>query len=528
MFSRRHLPFQIFILAYVVAMFFPRVLPEGMFPDGLTYAAIARNMAEGRGSFWSPYFSSSFWIPFQGSEYQFYGHPPLAMGVLSLFFKLFGDHWFVEKGFNIIVWAISVWLVMRLWMENSKEKALWWLPLYVWYLMPVVLWSYPYFILDNSMAVFSLAATLFILRGVKEIKNEELIIKNSELGIANRSFLILNFKFLIPAGLLLHLAFLAKGPVGLFPLAMPLIYWFFFREKTTIRASILQTGILTLTCFGTLALWIMYEPARFFWTKYFEVQLMSSISVNDQSGDFSWTNYLDLPKNLVLQILPLLGVALIFFVFSKIKKTYLVFEKEAKRWTTFYFIVGLSGSLPMMISHKTGAFYLIPCLPFFALAFAKLFEPTMVSWFEKYKISAQKTQKAVFLMIFVGICVVIYSYFQIGKIAREKDIIQDMKILMEHPDSIGSGAIPDGSKICVCDSMMQDFNYHAYFQRYHRWELAKLTDTTAQFFLNIDGTSRGNREGVCRPSELDSAKQNFIERDKKGLELFHVFQRKKE
>ena len=156
MFSRRHLPFQIFMLAFVAAMFLPRVLPEGMFPDGLTYSSIARNMAEGRGGFWSPYFSTSFWIPFQGNEYQFYGHPTLGIGILSLFFRVFGDHWFVEKGFNILVWGVTVWLVIRLWAINAKEKNLWWLPIYAWYLMPTVLWSYPVFLLDNSMAVFSL------------------------------------------------------------------------------------------------------------------------------------------------------------------------------------------------------------------------------------------------------------------------------------------------------------------------------------------------------------------------------------
>ena len=174
MFSRRHLPFQIFILAFVAAMFFPRVLPEGMFPDGLTYASIARNMAAGQGSFWSPYFSSSFWLPFEGGEYAFYGHPTLAMGVLSLFFRLLGDHWFVEKFFNILIWGITLWLFVRLWAIHAKEKALWWLPMYVWYLMPVVLWSYPYFILDNSMAVFSLAAAIVIIKNEKfKVKNEK-------------------------------------------------------------------------------------------------------------------------------------------------------------------------------------------------------------------------------------------------------------------------------------------------------------------------------------------------------------------
>ena len=504
MFSRRHLPFQIFILAFVAAMFFPRVLPEGMFPDGLTYSSIARNMAEGRGGFWSPYFSSSFWIPFQGNEYQFYGHPTLTMGILSLFFHVFGDHWFVEKGFNIIVWGITIWLVIKLWQVNAKDKNLWWLPMFAWYWMPTVLWSYPQYILDNSMAVFSLAATLLI------IKNGKIRIKNARLDTTNAQFLIFNFPFLIPAGLLLHLAFWTKGPVGLYPLAMPLIYWFFYKEKTTLRTAALQTAVLTITCFGTLALWYLYEPARFFWTKYFDVQLLSSISDNDQTESYSWKDYFYLPQQLILQALPMLGIALIFYIFSKIKKAPFVFEQESNRLAAFYFAIAMSGSLPMMISHKISAFYLVPCLPFLAMSFAAFFEPSLINWFEKYKISPSKTQKANGSMAFLSVCVAIYCFSLVGTVGRERDIIHDMHILR--------GVIPDGSKICVSDSMMKHFNYHAYFQRYHRWELAKLSDTIPRFFVAS--------KGFCKPTEQDSVNLIFKKLEIKDMDEFDVFERK--
>ena len=505
MFSRRHLPFQIFILAFVAAMFFPRVLPEGMFPDGLTYASIARNMAEGRGSFWLPYFSSSFWIPFQGNEYAFYGHPPLAMGILSLFFRIFGDHWFVEKGFSIFILGITLWLVLKLWQVNAKDKTLWWLPIYVWYVMPVVLWAYPVFLLDNTMAVFSLSAALLILRGVKKS-----MVISKLLSASSPSSFIIHSSYLIIAGLLLHLAFLTKGPVGLYPLAIPLIYGLFFKEKTTLRLAILQTTVMSMTCFGTLVLWYLYEPARFFWTKYIDIQLISSISDNDQTGNYAWTDYFSIPQSLLLQCLPMLGVVLIFFVFSKIKKSSFVFETDSNRLAAFYLTVALSGSLPMMISHKTSGFYLIPCLPFLAIAFATFFEPTMVVWFEKFKISPLKTQNALKSMVFIAACVAVYSFLQIGKIARERDIIESMKILR--------GVVSDGTKVVVSDSMMQNFNYHAYFQRYHCWELAKLSDTTAHFLIAS--------KDLCRPTELDSVNLLFEKIKLNNNSLLQVYKRK--
>jgi hypothetical protein len=396
------------------------------------------------------------------------------------------------------VWGITIGLVIKLWQVNAKDKNLWWLPMFAWYWMPTVLWSYPQYILDNSMAVFSLAATLIILRGLKKTTTSASI------------FAIHHLPFTITAGLLLHLAFWTKGPVGLYPLAMPLIYWFFYKEKMTFRSAALQTAVLTIMCFGTLALWYLYEPARFFWTKYFDVQLLSSISDNDQTEKYSWTDYFYLPQQLILQVLPMLGIALIFYIFSKIKKATFLFEDESKRLAAFYFVIAMSGSLPMMISHKTSAYYMLPCLPFLAMSFATFFEPTMINWFEKYKISPSKTQKANKSMAFVSVCVAIYCFSLVGTVGRERDIIHDMKILR--------GLIPDGSKICVPDSMMKHFNYHGYFQRYHRWELAKLSDTTPRFFVAS--------KGFCKPTEQDSVDLIFKKINIVDMDEFQVYERR--
>ena len=39
----------------------PRVTHRGMFVDGVTYASIARNLAEGHGSFWSPSYTATLY-----------------------------------------------------------------------------------------------------------------------------------------------------------------------------------------------------------------------------------------------------------------------------------------------------------------------------------------------------------------------------------------------------------------------------------------------------------------------------------
>jgi 4-amino-4-deoxy-L-arabinose transferase-like glycosyltransferase len=504
MFAKRHLAFQIFVMAFLAAMFLPRVLPEGMFPDGLTYAAIARNMAEGKGSFWSPYFSSSFWLPYQGAAYQFYGHPTLAMGILSLFFQIFGDHWLIEKGFCIFVWGLTAWLITKLWEVNAKDKMLWWLPLFAWYLMPTVLWAYPQFMLDNTMALFSLSASLLIL------KDQKSTLEHRKLqNLKSKSFIV-HLWMLFTAGLLLHLAFLTKGPVGLYPLAMPFIYYLFYKAQGSLKKLVFQTSILMISCFGTLSLWYFYMPARLFWQKYLNTQLLSSISTNDQTENYTWLSYFYIPQHFILQGLPLLGIVFIFYIFSKTKKEPFLYDGTNNRLAAFYLTIALSGALPMMVSHKASAYYMVPCLPFLAMSFATFFEPTLISWFEKRTLSPLKTQKTIKAMVFLSILVFIYCLSLLGTIGREQDIIQDMKIM--------GTIVPKGEKLCVPDSMMKNINYHSYFQRYHCWELAKLSDTIPDFFVSSKGFSK--------KAELDAANMIFKKIDNDNLKILEIYRRK--
>src|SRR5262245_12228702 len=72
-------------LAACVAAFVPRVAHRGMFVDGVTYASVARNLAEGRGRFWAPSYTATLYP-------EFYEHPPLGFWLQSRWFRLLGDH----------------------------------------------------------------------------------------------------------------------------------------------------------------------------------------------------------------------------------------------------------------------------------------------------------------------------------------------------------------------------------------------------------------------------------------------------
>lgn len=489
MFSRRYLSFQLFTIAFLLAMFLPRVLPEGMFSDALTYTSIARNMAIGKGAFWTPYFSRDFWLPFQGEVYQFYGHPPLVMGIMSFFFKFFGEHWFIEKAYSILVWVITIFCIKQIWQIKAADRALWWLPLLVWYTMPTVLWCYPFAMLDNSMAIFSFLASILIIKSLSKKEN-----------------IYLNLTL---AGLLLHLAFLSKGPVGIYPLAMPFIYGFFYRKDYELKQSLMQTGWISLVFFGTFSLWFLYQPAAHFLKNYFYTQLGSSIGENDQTEVFTWLNYFDTIFYLLQETAPIWAFILVIWIFAKIKKAPFYFNQNNFTLSKFYFVVGLSGSLPMSVSHKISAFYLVPSLPFFALAFAAFFENTLSIWAEKYRLSPSKMRFWNGFMAITLVGTIIYSATKYATLWRDEDIINDTKVLTKY--------LPKGGTFGVFGSTLRDFTVHCYFQRYEHWELSRSIDTPQYFLVNR-----------TIPTENDSIPkiEKYQEVKNDSLQRFRLFEKK--
>ena len=59
-----------------------------MFMDGVLYATMAKNLANGIGTFWQSHMSEIIFPAF-------INHPPLAIGLESIFFRILGDSRFV-------------------------------------------------------------------------------------------------------------------------------------------------------------------------------------------------------------------------------------------------------------------------------------------------------------------------------------------------------------------------------------------------------------------------------------------------
>ncbi len=503
----QHSALKRFSLAFIAAMFFPRVIPEGMFFDGLLYASIGRNISIGVGDFWHPIISASYTTPQHINSIYFFGHPPLAFGIISFFYKILGDHWWVEKLFCVIVWIITVFLVRKLWLQSGIYKNWWWLVLIVWQMSPAVLWSYPYFILDNLMAVFSLSAACILSYELSAMsyepsgKQEKLKVHTSKL---------------IAVCILLHLAFLTKGPVGMYPLAIPLLYYFCFDRKNVFRKGFIYSAILTFSTASSLFCWYFYPPACDFFQNYFHTQLMSSITENEHTVQYTFRDYTLLYENIGLTLIPIAVVVLpILFLGKYSNKLKLVFEGEQKRWALFYLLVALSGSLPMAISHKTSWYYLLPCSPFFAFAGIMLIAPSLVDS-SQLTVDRKKPPTVNRQLSTVNYCVnlfivgvIVFCCTRFGKIEREENLILDIRKL--------ENIFPKSATITVNNEMMNDYEIHGYFQRYGRWQLATLNPNSKMILTKKVKTTN---------EEIDFLKQNSFTIDStQSLTLFNLYKK---
>lgn len=448
--------------AAFVAALLPRLVRRGLFLDGLTYAAIARNMAEGHGHFWQPSYTTTIYPAF-------YEHPPLAFWLQSLWFRSLGDHWYVERLYcaaaAVAIAALTAWTWRAAYRADGGSvddaAAVEWLPLLLWIAVPVVSWTIVGNLLEATVGVFAAAAVAAIAVGT---------------AVGTRSAAAASGAL---SGLCVGGAVLSKGPVGLFPLVAPMMLAILpERRRRLIACAAAQLGTVALCALLIAAL----PAARTSILRYLTDQVAASLAGRREVSRSSWTILIALGPGVWL---PMLVVAVLALL---IARRWSPTSGRDRRVAAAFTLVGLAGTLPMLMSPKQSGFYVMPAVPFLAIGVAAIMRSTVVEMVRRIAaVRAAWSIAAVALLLAISTVAAI----GLGAFDRDAERIAEMDRL--------ASSVPRGDTIGLCPAANGDWVLHAWFQR--RFEVSlDASATRHEWFLKAGPDAPDCPPQDCTPA----------------------------
>ena len=437
----------------------------GIHGDGIEYANVARNMADGLGSFWKPYHDDFGYLVF-------HEHPPFVFWFQSLFFRIFGNGPYLEAFYGFFIGLLILFCTGLFWQRVRRdfqhpEIGSWW-PMLL--LVPLPIFTYILTInrIVNTWTLLAIVATY--LAYLSAVKTRHTVYISMLAGGA------------------IYLGFIAKGPVAFFPFAVPLLAW--LTLKTDFSRALTATLVSLITFAVTLlATFYFYPDSVKFWQGFWQAQVMASLTSERGSGRPHWHL---LERWISEMIVPFLIAGVLMLAF-KVPFRKIRFNRQA----LFFLLTALAGSLPFLISTRQHGRYILHSYPFFVLCLAFVTENIAL------QIETVLTKKTV-LRLLVGIIAAIFLVAALAGMLYIKDHVARRKPFY-HDIYLQQIKLPERIIVSVCP---QDIIHHdwlfADMQRFYR---SSLTSNMGSKYLIIakesncivpDGYQRINQEPTIK------------------------------
>lgn len=332
--------------------------------DGLVYAIIAKNMAQGLGSIWDPAYS-----PHQ--YHHFFEHPGLGLWMGSFFFKIFGNHLYTEKIFSCMIAGINLFYLFLYWkhyIAPNHKASVGWVVILSFSLIPLMVFYYPSNVLEMLANAFALP-TIHLLQ------------LSARPGIQSKA--LCYYQGLI--ALLLAIAFLINGPLTLFPLAFYLCHAIAFKQHSLKGYAKLSLSLWVMfgLCLGLFLLTFTgaYENMK----QYFLSQLLPSLAYQRYDSTLKGLEKLKIIRSTIMQytfcllFLWLFYGLLPFLIGMKQTRKHLV-QSLINPITYLFFFIGLAALLPIAISPKQSSRFALQACFFFNLTFLSFITGPIEEW----------------------------------------------------------------------------------------------------------------------------------------------------
>jgi 4-amino-4-deoxy-L-arabinose transferase-like glycosyltransferase len=454
-----HAPFLLLVVGAFAFLTVARMAQPGMFLDGVIYAAVSRNFGNGLGTFWVPYFTAT--------DPQFFEQLPLVFALQGLAFRVFGDHLAVERAYSLVMGGLTLGLVVLAWRGTGHERKYGWLPVLFWLLPSTVTWSIVNNMLETTQAAFSTAAVLAFIKSVQS-------------GRMRHAWAAL-------AGLATVAACLAKGPVGFFPLAAPVIAAVCIRSRA---AAALQSGVtMAAMTVAVAALLIWPQTARVSLRAHWAENLAPSVS--GARGGGRWSS-LWMHLNGAVGI-RMGGLVVLGWIYSRFWKRAggpreagagssagsapESTGREALSWTWFFLLLALAGSIPIAASARIMGSYLVPSMPLYALGCAGLFLRFTRPGLDRLCSRRRTRAVALSLGLLLLVGAVALPVFRGPFEPRDREEMAEYREL--------APSMPTGVTMGTCEGAREAWGLHAYLQRFFRVSLDPESGQAHRFFLQM-------------------------------------------
>lgn len=422
--AKKHLPFWFFSISVVFGLTLPVLIQDAMFQDAMLYSSVSHNLSQGIGTFWFPQYSK---YNIAGLS-SFHEHPPLLFGIQALFFKALGSSIYVERFYTFLMILIHIWLINLLWKavfpKTDVQRKLGWLPVLFWIIIPVCFWSYRSNMMENTMSVFDLGSVLLFFYAMRSDR--------------------LKYWLLAGSGVMIFLASFTKGIPGLFPLAVPFFYWLTSR-KTGFWHCVHQTAILFAVPVVVYTILFLIPESSESLSNYVFKRLLMRVDVMP-TADYR----LEILWRLFMELIPVLIITAGILVVSFFKRMETGINKN-RRLILFFLLVGLSGSAPLALTMVQKGWYLVPAFPYFAIGFAFLVSPAIVTWIETIDTKKHAFRVFSFITLRLPALVLLITALQFGSVSREHVVVADVY-------EIGK-IVPSHSSITVPEGMYDEYNF---------------------------------------------------------------------
>lgn len=472
--DKKNIPFFIFTLAVFFGLLLPSLIQDGMFMDGMIYASLSKNLANGMGSWWNLYLNGSLLS-------SYHDQPPLVMWIQSFFFLVFGNSMYTERIYSFFTACVTAYLIMLLWKlvfnKNNEVRKLSWLPVLLWIIIPSCFWSYANNLQENTMSIFVLLSVYFSFKGIRENK----------------------ISLIVLAAICIFLSSLCKGIQGTFTIVLPVIFWLAYRN-IDLRRSIFFSFILLLIPAALYIILLQNDIIRQSFHDYLQARLVNTF--NNPDAVTTGSRFYIIYRLLNELIGPVLISLLIFFL---LKKKQISASPDIKAFL-FFLLIALCGTLPLMLTLEQRRFYLVTTFPFYSIAICSLIGGRLSAWMHTVN-PAHFIFKSFRILSFALVLIALAITFSFaGKTRRDKDKLHDVY-------AIGN-IVPAKSHITTEPSVWADWTLNLYFTRYFNISLEKDTSYKCKYLLV-------KKEGDFQPS----ASLKEINIGLKGFKLFEQLAR---